>query len=136
MDIKNLNAKDKMIIANAIAKTADTIYKDSNTFVFNYLITKDINYKSDLGIFYTSKNTTETTVEETIAKKQEAIEKLQNEVKELQKLDKSSIYVEDSYKLNCKPSKEAYDIATKLLQDLLQNINSKTLNNKLEKLMK
>ena len=49
-NLSKLNAKDKMLIAKAVADIATAIYKDNNTFILNQVIANG-KYDSNYGQF-------------------------------------------------------------------------------------
>ena len=126
INLKSLSTKDKMLIAKAIADISTDIYKSQNEFILNQII-KNGKYISEFGQFYKSE-TTAKTVAEVLSKKQESLIKLQNEIAELEKLDKSMLYTENKIILNSKHTDVANNIAKELLQDIYVSIDSKRLN--------
>ena len=131
IDIRSLSTKDKMIIAKAIADIANEIYKSQNEFILNQII-KNGKHESQYGKFWIQ--TTEAkTVEETLKKKQQDLEKLQKEIKALKLLDKNMQVADTKVALYSKHTDIADDIAKALLQDIYVNIDSKRLNNSMNK---
>lgn len=126
-NLRNLSTKDKMIIAKAIADISMDIYKSQNTFILNQII-KQGNHESEFGKFWTETKGMKT-VEETLKKKLEELEKLQNEIETLKSLNKDAIYTEAKVTLYSKHTEKADEIAKELLQDLVANLDSKRLNN-------
>ena len=134
VNIKDLKHKDKMLIMKAISNVADTIYKENTTFILNQLIKSEKDYESrkDLGKFWKSVTCKPKTVQQVIDEKYTQIEKLQNEIKQLETItDKTTIQVEGKPKLMSKTTTTSIDIAKDLLKDLLENLDSKTLNKSL-----
>ena len=134
INIKNLEHKDKMLVMKAISNIADTIYKENTQFILNQLIKNGTGYKStkDLGKFWKSVTCKPKTVQQVIDEKYAQVEKLQNEIKQLETItDKTAIQIEGKPKLMSKTTATATDIAKDLLKDLLENLDSKTLNNSL-----
>ena len=134
-NVSNLNAKDKMLIAKAIADIATSIYKDNTEFVLNQII-KNGNYESEFGQF--SKRTTSgKTVQQVINDNNEKIAKLQaeNAILNAEK-DKNALVKEESTMLVSKHYANADDIATDLLQDILTTLDSKKLIKSAQKVIR
>jgi len=134
INLKSLNAKDKMLIAKAVADIALETYKSNSNFILNQILAKD-KYVSDFGQFYKSTNSAKT-VKEVLDKKQQDLEKLQKEIAELEKLDKTAQYTEKKDILNSKHSAIADKIAQTLLQELFANLDNKKLDKALSKSVK
>lgn len=128
LNLKNLSIKDKVLLAKAVADIANDIYKSQNSYILNQII-KDGNYESenDLGKFW--KQTIEAkSVKEVLSKKKQDLEKLQNEIKDLETQDENAIITETKITLYSKHTEVADEIAKELLQDLIANLDSKRLN--------
>ena len=135
VDFSQLNYKDKLIIANATTKLLDNVYKDSKKRATTEILNSQ-NYSNYLGTLYKQTKTSEKTAKQAIDEKQKKIEELQHDIEVLEQLNQNQIVVEKTLQMNCLPSKQAYEIAQILVKDLLQDIDSKMLNNALEKLTK
>ena len=134
-DIKNLNSKDKMLIAKALTDIATAIYKDNTDFILNQIL-KNGNYDSDYGKFFTQTNKAKT-IQEVIDDNKDKIEKLQEETDELEKLPfKQAIYKEKTIILKSKHSTLADNIATEILQDIIADFESKRLMKSASKVAK
>lgn len=128
VNLAKLNAKDKMLIAKAVADIATTIYKSNNNFILNQIIANGT-YDSKYGQFYkTHKNAK--TIQEVIDAKYAQIEKLQNEIATLGTIaDKSIlIYTEATDTLCSKHYAEADSIAEDLLKDLYEDLGYSRLS--------
>ena len=127
VNLSKLNAKDKMLIAKAVADIANDIYKDNNNFILNQVLSNGT-YDSDYGQFYKSHKNAKT-IQDAIDSKKAQIEKLQNDIDLLEAhVDKSMIYTEASDTLVSKHYSEADDIAKDLLKDLYINLGYNKLS--------
>lgn len=134
-DISKLNSKDKMLIAKALTDIATTIYKDNTDFILNQIL-KSGNYDSDYGKFFTQTNKAKT-IQEVINDDKAKIEKLQEEINELEKLPfKEAIHKEETTILKSKHSTLADNIATEILKDIIADFDSKRLMKSASKVAK
>lgn len=116
--------KNDLLVVKAIFDMVKEIYDTNKMQVLNELLASDKPYKSTYGKFYTQINTNKMTAQELIIDRQKKIEKLQEEIKELQKHDKNEVMQEETYKLMSKHDKDADTQAEQLLKDLLKQFNS------------
>lgn len=126
-NLSKLNAKDKMLIAKAVADIATSIYKDNNNFILNQVIANG-KHDSKYGQF-TNRHNEAKTIQEVLNSKKANLEKLQAEITQLEALeDKSAIYTEASNTLVSKHYAEADNIAKELLQDLYETMDYNKLS--------
>lgn len=126
MNIKNLNSKDKMLIMKALIDIATTIYKDNTEYILNQIL-KNGNYDSDYGKFFTQTIKAKT-IQEVIDDNKTKIEKLQEEINELEKLPfKQAIHKNENIILKSKHSTLTDNIANEILQDIITDFESKRL---------
>lgn len=127
VNLSKLNAKDKMLIAKAVADIATAIYKDNNNFILTQVLTNG-KYDSNYGQF-TSRHTEAKTIQESIDSKKAQIEKLQNEIDLLEAcVDKSVVYTPATDTLCSKHYAEADNIAKDLLKDLYTDLGYNKLS--------
>ena len=133
-NLKNLDTKEKMLIVKAVIDIATKIYKDNTDFILNQVLkTTDNQIANDFGMFYKS-TTKAKTIQDVIDSKYKQIEKLQDEIATLGTYaDKTAIYTDETNKLMSKHSMQADNIAIDLLQELLDNLDSKRLNKSVSK---
>lgn len=128
VNLAKLNAKDKMLIAKAVADIAMAKYKENNNFILNQIIANGT-YDSKYGQFYkTHKNAK--TIAEVIDAKYAQIEKLKDEIATLGTIaDKSMlVYTEATDTLYSKHYTEADNIAKDLLKDLYTDLGYNRLS--------
>lgn len=126
-NISNLNAKDKMLIAKAVADIATSIYKDNNNFILNQVL-ENGRYDSNYGQF-TNRHNEAKTIQEVIDSKKASLVKLQAEIAQLEAVeDKTTIYAEATDVLTSKHYAEADNIAKELLKDLYSNMSYNKLS--------
>jgi hypothetical protein len=134
-EIKNLNTKDKMLIAKALTDLATEIYKDNTEFILNQVLKTDSTYDSKYGKFWTRKNNAKT-VQDIIEDNEKKIAKLQEDNKLLAMQKPTTIYKETSITLMSKHSQIADNIAIEILQDIMNNLDSKRLEKSASKISK
>lgn len=127
VNMKNLNAKDKMLIAKAVADIANDIYKANNTFVLNQVVANG-RHDSVYGQF-TNRHNNVKTIQDVLDSKKASLATLQAEIEKLEAIeDKSAIHTEASNTLVCKHYAEADNIAKELLQDLYTDLGYNRLS--------
>lgn len=127
VNLAKLNAKDKMLIAKAVADIATTIYKDNNNFILNQVLVNG-KYDSNYGQF-TKRHNEAKTIQEVIDSKKIALAKLQTEIAQLEAMeDKTAIHTEATDTLCSKHYAEADEIAKELLSDLYDTMNYNRLS--------
>jgi hypothetical protein len=134
-EIKNLNTKDKMLIAKALTDLATEIYKDNTEFILNQVLKTDNTYDSKYGKFWTRKNNAKT-VQDIIEDNEKKIAKLQEDNKLLAMQKPTTIYKETSITLMSKHSQVADNIAIEMLKDIMNNLDSKRLEKSASKISK
>ena len=133
VNISNLNAKDKLLIAKALVDIATDLYKDNTDFVLNQILRNEEMYKSEYGAFWKQINTAKT-IEETIEDNKKKIVKLQEEIVMLEKAeDKSAKVKEETIVLKSRHSEVADKIAIEMLQDIAEDLQSKKLQKSVTK---
>ena len=127
MNFKNLDTEEKMLIVKALVDLTKGIYDDNKKYILTKVEkTTDNEIENDYGRFST-RNTNAKTVNDVIIANNEKIAKLQEENRQLEKLNRISIVEEASTTLVSKTSKLASDIALDLLEDLIAEFHSKRL---------
>lgn len=127
MNFKNLDTEEKMLIVKALVDLTKGIYDDSKKYILIKVEkTTDNEIKNDYGRF-SKRNVNAKTVNDVIIANNEKIAKLQEENRQLEKLNRISIVEEASTTLVSKTSKLANDIASDLLEDLIAEFHSKRL---------
>lgn len=135
VSLKDLNAKDKMLIVKQLENYAKEIYDDNKTFILNQIIKAEENYSSDYGKLE-KRHYNEKTVAEVLEEKQKKLEELQKEISTLEKLNKDAIIKEESNTLVAKPSSLALDKVKDLTQDIIKGLASKRLEKSASKVKK
>lgn len=126
-NFKNLDTEEKMLIVKALVDLTKGIYDDNKKYILTKLEkTTDNEIKNDYGRF-SIRNTNVKTVNDVIIANNEKIAKLQEENRQLEKLNRISIVEEASTTLVSKTSKLSNDIALDLLEDLIAEFHSKRL---------
>ena len=133
INLKNLNTKDKLLIAKALTDIATAIYKDNTDFILNQILkTDDKSYQSDYGMFWKQTNKAKT-VQDLINANDKKIAELQEENKTLGTYaDKTTIIKEETTILKSKHTALADEIALELLQ--IADLDSKRLNKSASKI--
>ena len=127
VNFKNLNAKEKMLIIKALSDITTEIYKDNKTYILSQVLKQDNKQiRNDYGLFST-RNISAKTVNDIIISNNEKIAKLQEENKQLEKLNKSTIVEEASTTLISKTSELSNEIALILLKEVITEFNLKRL---------
>ena len=124
LNVKNLNAKDKLLVAKALADIANDLYKDNTDFVLNQILRNEEMYKSEYGAFWKQVNTSKT-IAETIEDNKKKNAKLLEENATLEKAeDKSAKVKEETIILKSRHSETADNIAIEILQDIAEDLQS------------
>ena len=127
VNLKNLNAKEKMLITKALSDITTEIYKDNKTYILSQVLKQDNKQiRNDYGLFST-RNISAKTVNDIIIANNEKITKLQEENKQLEKLNKSVIVEEASTTLISKTSELSNEVALILLEEVITEFQSKRL---------
>ena len=127
VNFKNLNAKEKILIIKALSDITTEIYKDNKTYILSQVLKQDNKQiRNDYGLFST-RNISAKTVNDIIISNNEKIAKLQEENKQLEKLNKSTIVEEASTTLISKTSELSNEIALILLKEVITEFNLKRL---------
>lgn len=136
-DYTKLDTKEKLLIIKALAEITKDIYNANSDFVLKQVLkAEDNQIRNDYGLF--GKRTSKAkTIQEVIDENKTKIEKLQEEINELEKLpNKSAIHKEESTCLTSKYSTLAENIATDILQNIISNMESKKLEKAASKVAK
>lgn len=143
MEIKNLNTKEKLLIINSSCDILENIYNSHKSNVINYITSqksKSTQYNCDLGMFYLAtskaKNATQKLEDNTkkIKELQEKIRHLEEENLMLSTLDTNALVTTETIQLRSKSSEKASQYAKELLKPLINNLDSKVITNKYNKL--
>lgn len=127
VNVSNINAKDKLLIAKALIDIATDLYKDNTDFVLNQILKNEEMYKSEYGAFWKQVNASKT-IAETIEDNKSKIAKLQKEIEILSTYeDKSAKIKEETIVLKSRHSEVADKIAIEMLQDIAEDLQSKKL---------
>lgn len=125
IDITKLKAKDKMLIAKAIADIAQDIYDSNKQFILNQIM-KSGKYSSDFGQF-SIEAISKKTIQETIDSNKEKIRKLQEENEQLEKIADKTARINNNVKLMSKHTTLSDQIAIMHLQDIIKDLNNARL---------
>lgn len=126
-NFKNLDTNEKMLIIKALVDLAKGIYDDNKIYILNKVSKQDSKQiRNDYGLF-SIRNISAKTVNDVIIANNDKIAKLQEENRQLEKLNRISIVEEASTTLVSKTSKLASDIALDLLEDLIAEFHLKRL---------
>ena len=127
VNFRNLNTKEKMLIIKRLSDITTEIYKDNKTYILNQVLKQDNKQiRNDYGLFST-RNVSAKTVNDVIIANNEKIAKLQEENKQLEKLDRLAIAEEASATLMSKTSELSNEIALELLGEVIAEFQSKRL---------